>query len=203
MSGRYSTLRPGPGLGPRRSPGSRLASWCWSHSARRSKTRPRALQQVLDALGTLDVHGVVTLGPGMAGIALREPANVALLESAPHDAVMREAALVITHGGHGTVTRALVHGLPMLVLPMGRDQHDNAARVVARGAGLSLDAAAPNAAIREGVRRLLNEQGFRAAAQELGRAVAADLELPTLVEELERIAALGTTRAIMTTRLCA
>ncbi len=162
-----------------------------------------ALQQVLDALGTLDVHGVVTLGPGMAGVALHPPANVALLESAPHDRVMREAALVITHGGHGTVARALAYGLPMLVLPMGRDQHDNAARVVARGAGLSLDAGAPSAAIREAVQRLLDEQGFRAAARDLGSAVAADLELPTLVEELERMAARGAPRTSVATRLCA
>ena len=61
---------------------------------------------------------------------------------------MARAALVVTHCGHGTVMRALSHGRPMLCLPMGRDQNDNAARVVARGAGLRLGADAAPPAIR-------------------------------------------------------
>jgi UDP:flavonoid glycosyltransferase YjiC (YdhE family) len=46
-----------------------------------------------------------------------------LLPSAPHDAVMKEVSIVVTHGGHGTASRALWHGLPLLVIPMGRDQN--------------------------------------------------------------------------------
>jgi len=33
------------------------------------------------------------------------------------------ADLVITHAGHGTLMRALSHGLPLVCLPMGRDQN--------------------------------------------------------------------------------
>ena len=65
-----------------------------------------------------------------------------LLRSAPHDTVMQEVSLVISQGGHGTVNRALVNGVPLLILPMGRDQGDNAARVASKGAGLRLPPAA-------------------------------------------------------------
>ena len=43
-----------------------------------------------------------------------------------------DAAAVVTHAGHGTIMRALAHGIPLLCLPMGRDQDDNAARVFAQ-----------------------------------------------------------------------
>ena len=69
---------------------------------------------------------------------LRAPKNVHLMRGAPHDAVMKDVSLVVTQGGHGTVCRALINGLPQLILPNGRDQGDNAARVEVKGAGLRL-----------------------------------------------------------------
>ena len=46
--------------------------------------------------------------------------------------------LVITHGGHGTVIRALAGGVPVMVVPISRDQPDNAARVVHHGVGIKV-----------------------------------------------------------------
>ena len=54
----------------------------------------------------------------------------------PTRQVLREAAAVVTHGGHGTVIKTLAAGVPMVVMPLGRDQLDNAARVAHHGAGL-------------------------------------------------------------------
>ena len=92
-----------------------------------------AIQSVLDAVAPLPARALVTLGPGLAGTAFHVPGNAIVVDTAPHDVVMREASLVVTHCGHGTAMRALAHGRPMLCLPMGRDQNDNAARVVAAG----------------------------------------------------------------------
>ena len=69
----------------------------------------------------------------------RPPLNVTVVDDASHDMLMAEAAAVITHGGPGTVIRSLVHGVPLLCMPMGRDQHDNTARVAALGADLTVD----------------------------------------------------------------
>jgi UDP:flavonoid glycosyltransferase YjiC (YdhE family) len=114
---------------------------------------------------------------------------VQLVDSAPHDALMRDAALVVTHGGHGTVTRALRHGRPMLIVPHGRDQNDNAVRITARGAGLSLAPTAGADEIRSALRRLLEEPTFREAAATLGAGVARDVAESPVIDELESLAA--------------
>lgn len=146
------------------------------------------LQTVIDALAPLPVRVLVTLGGSIRPDELRPGANCVLAESAPHSAVMREAALVVTHGGHGTVMRALLHRLPLLVIPHGRDQNDNAVRVTERGAGLSLLPGATVEAVRGACERLLAEPSFRAAARRLGDAVAAEAENSTVVAELEAVA---------------
>lgn len=149
------------------------------------------VQRVIDAMGALEVDAVATAGPNLDIASLRAPPNVRLLQSAPHEAVMKEVSLVVTQGGHGTVNRGLIHGLPLLVLPMGRDQGDNAARVQAKGAGLRLEASAPEADIAAAVTRLLKEPRFRQGARCLGAAIAADMEASPLVAEMEAIAAEG------------
>jgi MGT family glycosyltransferase len=149
----------------------------------------RVLQNVIDALAPLPVRVLVTLGGSIQAGELRASDNCVVVASAPHAVVMREAALVVTHGGHGTVMRALVSRVPMLVIPHGRDQNDNAVRVTERGAGLSLMPDASVETIRGACVRLLNEPQFRAAAKGLGDLVAAEAEGSTVVQELEAAAA--------------
>lgn len=147
------------------------------------------LQKVIDALAPLPARVLVTLGQSIAPDRLRPADNCVIIESAPHGEVMRCAALAVTHGGHGTVMRALVGRAPMLVLPHGRDQHDNAVRITERGAGLSLLPDAPVHHIRNACERLLLEPAFRAAARRLGDLVAREAEHSSIVEELETAAA--------------
>lgn len=144
-----------------------------------------ALQRVIDAIAGLPMRAVVTLGGSIRRGALRGAGNVALVESAPHHAILAEAALVVTHGGHGTVMKALSHGRPLLVLPHGRDQADNAVRVTERGAGLSLPPSAGVAEIRAALARLLEEPGFTGAAIALGAAVVREAEISPVAEMLE------------------
>jgi MGT family glycosyltransferase len=146
------------------------------------------LRRIVTALGRMDLDAVVTVGPAMEKETLQAPANVSILHSAPHDAVMKEASLVVTHGGHGTVARSLVNGVPLLVIPMGRDQGDNAARVVARGAGLALADSATEEEIVSAVGRLVTEPHFKAAAARLGKAIATDMTSSIFETEMEAIA---------------
>jgi MGT family glycosyltransferase len=146
------------------------------------------LQKVLDALAPLPVKVLVTLGGAIKPGELNPAENCVLVESAPHSEVMREAAFVVNHGGHGTVMRALVSRAAMLVIPHGRDQNDNAVRVTERGAGLSLMPDAPVEAIRAACQRLLDEPSFRRAAKELGDQVAAEEKNSSVVQELEAAA---------------
>ena len=131
-------------------------------------------QRVINAIGTVDVDALATTGPNLDVADLRAPKNVYLLRGAPHDLVMKEVSVVISQGGHGTVTRSLVNGLPQLILPMARDQAGNAARVVAKGAGLLLPPAASEAEIAATINRLITDPQFKAAARRVlacGRGV--------------------------------
>jgi UDP:flavonoid glycosyltransferase YjiC (YdhE family) len=147
------------------------------------------LQRVADALADLPALGVITLGPGLEPGEVRGHDNVQVVAGASHDALMQRARVVVTHGGHGTVCRALTHGRPLLVIPHGRDQNDNAVRVTARHAGLSLTPEASTEAIRAALRRLLEEPAFKENAERLGAAVARDVRDSPVVEVLEAEAA--------------
>lgn len=145
------------------------------------------LQRIITALGTLRVRGMVTIGPAMRGEPLDAPANVVVVPAAPHSQIFPQAAAVITHGGHGTVMRALASGVPVLCLPMGRDQNDNAARVVARHAGLRLSPSAKPQRIAAAVQRLIDEPAFRSNARRLCRIVETDAAEERAVQELESV----------------
>ncbi|HYP44269.1 MAG TPA: nucleotide disphospho-sugar-binding domain-containing protein [Propionibacteriaceae bacterium] len=143
------------------------------------------LRRIALALGELPVRGLITTGPALEASALEAPPNVVVLPSAPHTRVLQHAAAVITHGGHGTVIKALAAGVPMVVMPCGRDQPDNAVRVTARGAGLMLKRTAKPAVIAAAVERLLHDPSYREAAQQLGQTVRRDADSGALVDELE------------------
>jgi MGT family glycosyltransferase len=145
------------------------------------------VQRAVDALADLPIKAVVTLGGSLRRDELRASDNVAVIESAPHHEVMREAALVVTHGGHGTVMKALTHRRPMLIIPHGRDQNDNAVRVTERRAGLALPRDADVATLRAAIERLLTEPAFTAAARALGTAVAHDAAESPVVKVLEQM----------------
>lgn len=146
------------------------------------------LQRIVDAAAPLPVRVLVTLGETISPEELTAPPNCALVHSAPHNQVMAEAELVITHGGHGTVTRALLHRRPMLIVPHGRDQNDNAARVAARGAGVTVTADASVETFRSLIAEVVGDPRYAAAAERLGSAVADEVRNSPVVEELEQLA---------------
>jgi MGT family glycosyltransferase len=147
------------------------------------------LQRIISALGGLEVRGLVTLGPAMADAAFDLPPNVRALPSASHAQIFPHAAAVVTHAGHGTVMRALAHGLPLVCLPMGRDQDDNAARLVAHGAGVRLKRSAKPQRIAQAVRQVLDQPGYRREAHRLGQLIAQDVAAGRAVYELEKVGA--------------
>lgn len=143
------------------------------------------LQRIADALAVLPVRGLVTTGPAVDPASVIAAPNVTVCASAPHSAVMARAAAVITHGGHGTVIKALAAGVPLLVLAHGRDQADNATRVRLRGAGRTASRKASTATIRRHVQALLDDPTYRAAAERIGEVIRADASSGELARELE------------------
>jgi MGT family glycosyltransferase len=138
--------------------------------------------RILQAVGELPVRVLFTLGPALRLDGLRIPDHVATAEFAPHGAVMPHAAAVVTHSGLGTVGAALSAGVPLVCIPSGRDQADNAVRVVEAGAGVRLSSRAQPRAIRAAVERVLTDPQLQAGAKRMqaafthdGAAQAADL----------------------------
>jgi MGT family glycosyltransferase len=146
------------------------------------------LRAVIAALGQLPVRGVVTTGPTIDPAEFEATANVAVIRSAPHGELLKDAALFVTHAGHGSTLRPLTAGVPLLCLPMGRDQNDNTARVTHRGAGLTLPADASSDAIVAALHRLLDEHSFKNAAETLGAAIRADEAARDAAARLEALA---------------
>src|SRR5262249_28984865 len=96
---------------------------------------------------------------------------------------------VVSHGGSGSVAGALAHGLPLVVLPMGADQPQNADRVEALGVGIALDAftATPEQG-RDAVSTALADPAYRRAAERRRDEYAALPGPERAVELLEALA---------------
>jgi UDP:flavonoid glycosyltransferase YjiC (YdhE family) len=148
----------------------------------------RVLERAIEGLGRLDVRVLVTTGPAIDPASLLAAPNAVVLRSAPHAKLFPEAAVVVTHAGMGTVTRALAAGVPLVCLPMGRDQLDVAARVVYANAGVRLRPSAKPAAIAAAVERVIREPGFRDAARRVGARLSADAAAQQAIAELEAVA---------------
>jgi MGT family glycosyltransferase len=118
------------------------------------------------------------------------PANAVVVDWMSYSQVMPLADAVITHGGHGTVCRALAAGTPLVCCPAVGDMAENGARVQWAGAGLMLPwrLAGPRA-LRAVVRRVVRDRGLRARAQALASWASANDGAERgakLVEELVR-----------------
>jgi MGT family glycosyltransferase len=148
----------------------------------------RLLARVIEGLRAAQIRGVVTTGPAIDPALLPSAPNLEVVRAAPHARLFAEADVVVTHAGMGTVTRALTSGVPLVCIPMGRDQHDVAARVVYAGAGIRLRPSAKPAAIRAAVERVTGAPGFAVAARNVGARMNADAEAGMAVAELEALA---------------
>jgi UDP:flavonoid glycosyltransferase YjiC (YdhE family) len=119
---------------------------------------------------------------------VRIPPNARVVSWLSYARSMRDCLLVVSHGGSGTLGRALASGTPVLAVPHGGDMPENAARLAWSGAGRRLPwPLLSPLTLRRAIRGALADTGLRAQAGELaawarahdGAARAADL-----VEEL-------------------
>ncbi|WP_165553937.1 glycosyltransferase [Kribbella capetownensis] len=147
------------------------------------------LQRLLDALAVLPVRAVATLGQAVDPERLCVPDNSVLERYVPHAEVLPDAAFMITHAGHGTVMAASAAGVPMVCVPMGRDQPAVAARVTAHGLGSSVEPGSSATELRTAITEVLQDPTYR----ETTHRIAKQLEPANrVVAELEAAAAAQT-----------
>lgn len=143
------------------------------------------LQKLCDALAELPVEALVTTGPAISPGSLRTGANTTAVEFVSHDAVLSESRLLVTHAGHGTVAAGLTHGVPMLCIPMGRDQPAVAGRVAQLGLGAVVHQDAPTADLRTAVQALLGDEETLSRSRDFVRWVSAHAGMEEAVRRAE------------------
>ncbi len=152
----------------------------------------KTVQTAIDALKDQELRGLVTLGPAVDKDQFSVPENVMVVASAPHSLVFPLADLVITHAGHGTLMKALSHGIPLVCLPMGRDQNDNAVKIEYHGCGIRLSPKARPLKIREAVLRILEEPQFRKCALQFKEEIHSCQQDHQIYQELDALIGLAT-----------
>jgi MGT family glycosyltransferase len=145
------------------------------------------LRRVVEALSGLPVRGVLTVGQMLDPSEVAPSGNVVVVSSASHTQLLSTAALVVTHCGHGTVMKALAAGVPMVCIPMGRDQNDTAARLVHHGVGVRLSPRASASRIATAVQQVLDDDRYRVGAARLAAAIADGRGTSDVVAELEAL----------------
>jgi MGT family glycosyltransferase len=146
------------------------------------------LRRVAAGLGRLPVRGLVTTGRAVDPADVPAPANVRVVRAAPHGAVLAETAVVVTHAGHGSVIKALAAGVPLVCMPMGRDQKDNTVRVLRLGAGVRVDQSAPPERVAAAVRLLLEDPSYARAARRFAGTLAEENRTrPSAAERAEAL----------------
>ncbi|HKO56785.1 MAG TPA: glycosyltransferase [Thermoanaerobaculia bacterium] len=133
-------------------------------------------EESVDVARRLGMRAVLVVGKDPRNrITQPLPEQIMTTAYAPYAALFSRAAAVVHHGGIGTTGQVLRAGKPMLVMPFGGDQYDNAARIERLGVGRTImrrqftgsRAAAP-------LRELLASATVRDRAAEIGRQVRAE-----------------------------
>jgi len=116
------------------------------------------------------------------------PANGLLVDWLSYSQVMAAADVVVCHGGHGTLARALCLGKPLLVSPAVGDMAENAMRVHWARAGLTVPSRLrTGATLRWAVRALLEDERYRRRAAEIAASEWSSGGAARAADAVERI----------------
>ena len=111
------------------------------------------------------------------------------VDQTAEEVLLPHVDLVITHGGHGTLIRALAGGVPVMVVPISRDQPDNAARVLYHHVGVKTSKRSSPEKFAGVIRSALADDALHANARDMAERLAPDLGAPKAVAALEDLAA--------------
>ncbi len=150
------------------------------------------IETALAALADQDVDVVATTA-SLDPARFQAPPNATVVRYAAHGPLLRRAVAVVCHGGMGITQKALAAGVPVCVVPWGRDQLDVGAHVVIGGAGVALPKSKLSVdALRAAVDRT---RALRPGAARIAAAFAASGGAAAAADVLEALAgAVGTER---------
>jgi MGT family glycosyltransferase len=153
------------------------------------------VRTALVALAEEPVRVVATTNRVRPGTPIAVPDNAVLVDWLSYSQLMPAAALVICHGGHGTVARALGAGAPVLISPITGDMGETAMRVAWTGAGVSLPwRLCRPGPLRWAARRVLADPTFAARSREIAAWSATHDGSDRGAELVEQLAGRGPSR---------
>ncbi len=142
----------------------------------------------VEAANRLGMRAVLLLGSNAAPRA--SSPKILALPYAPYSRIFPHAAVIVHQGGSGTTAQALLAGRPMLFVPYGWDQPDNAARVERLGAGLHVPRGKYSASTAAAaLERLLGDSRFAARAAEAGARLRQEDGLTAACDAIESVLA--------------
>jgi len=132
-------------------------------------------ERVLAGLAGLAINVIATVGreidPAEFG---PQPAHIQIAATFPRRPSCPTALRSSRHGGSGSVTAALAHGLPLVLIPMGADQTLQRRPLCRPGVGRVLDAVeATPADVAAAVTAVLADPAYHQSAQRLQAEIAA------------------------------
>lgn len=134
--------------------------------------RPASFAPLVDGLASAGVGALLTVGRNVDPSELGDvPSSIRIEQFVPQAHVLVSCAAVISHGGSGTLLGTLAAGLPLVLIPQGADQFENAARCERAGAAVVLPPEEVTGdAVAAAVRLVLSEPRYAEAA----RVIAAE-----------------------------
>jgi rhamnosyltransferase subunit B len=117
------------------------------------------------------------------------PPHVKAFGYLPFSAMLPRSALLVYHGGIGTLAQAIKAGIPHLVVPNGHDQFDNGWRIEKLGLGRSIPQTRYRAReVETAIRTLLGDREGSARRQEFARRIDSDAAVTRACELIEALA---------------
>ncbi len=124
------------------------------------------IRRSFEGLAGEAVRIVATTNGHSPRVPIDVPANGTLVPWLSYSQLMPLSDVIVCHGGHGTVARALGAGLPLVISPSIGDMAENAQRVAWAGCGLTVPGRLRRGAtLRWAVERILGDQSFRSRAR--------------------------------------
>ena len=102
--------------------------------------KPEIFRKIMHALDVPDYQVIVSAGGAYKRLQKSTiTKNATIYRSVPQISLLNRIDLFISHGGNNSINEALASGKPIIVIPVGGEQADNASRIVYLGVGKRID----------------------------------------------------------------
>ena len=148
------------------------------------------VRSALAALGDQPVRVVATTNHVAPQSPIEVPDNAVLVDWLSYSQLLPQTSLIVCHGGHGTVARALAEGVPVLSCPVAGDMAETAARITWAGVGKAVRWSLVNPrTLRWVIADMLGDDSYRLKAEVIANWSKVHNGADTGVDLIEALAA--------------